>query len=61
MNNAKRNSENCPFKVGARVTYKDVNLRDYRGTVTETMGDFVFVCWDGIRITKEWAPNLKTV
>ena len=60
-----------PLDVGDTVTYGDINLREYRGTVTARgkVGDapstLIFVDWrrphQTPRPVREWAPNLRRV
>lgn len=58
---AERNSEECLFKVGQRVYLRGANPLHIHATVTETMGDFVFVYWgnDQLTIVKEPCARLS--
>ncbi len=51
------------LKAGDVVTYSDVNLRNYRGSVEyvrDTENSIVVVRWTqpNITVSDEWAPNL---
>jgi len=47
------------LQKGDRVTYKDISLRSYRGTVTEIGKPYLKVRWDNLLTdVDEWAPNL---
>jgi hypothetical protein len=48
------------IEIGDRVTYRDVNLRDYRGRVEAVDGQMAEVRWDRFPgfTSREWIPNL---
>lgn len=56
-----RNSEECPFRVGQRVHLRGAHPLHIKATVTETMGDFVFVYWGDsqLEIVKEPCSRLS--
>jgi len=50
------------YEIGDAVTYKDVNLWDYKGKIVQKDGAFVLVKWErSPNPVKEWAPNLRKI